>query len=253
MKRIVACTVLLTSCFAIAASPMADVIKKIVSLQAEKLLVGAIAEEIVTTAVENSGTRGKVTFDYAYYDARSTILYQKDVGPLLHNQPDQDWYWSGRALIVTKLKQYLHQSSTLVDTYKGHYSEIFRKKIAEADPEDKVRIQEKISHSIPIFAALKTSSVKEKFIAFQKAEQEGVRQSDLKLLGRNLTEQEVAAAIEAGELDTDKTKEAAELAFVGMFEDQDLAKFAGRRAVEGGDTLIDQYIAVLELMAQDAK
>lgn len=252
MKKLVACIVLLLS-LTILAAPT-ETIKKILAISAEKVLSGPVVEKIIDCVVENNDFNSSLRFDSVYHDIRAEFLYQEDVSPLVNESSGgPDWYWAGRALFVSKVKGYLHDGTNLVDFYKNHYRHTFKQKLEDLDLGKKMQIREKIQKAIALFSTLKVPLIKNKFITFQKAEEAHTSQADLRLLGRNINEQELAGEIEKGALDTREAKMAAESAFISMFDDSDFAKFAGRRAVEGGDALLDKYIELLALMAEDAQ
>lgn len=254
MKKLIACIVLLTALVAVAeVSNITTLIDKVIAIPAEKFLVGKVVEAVVTAGLEEA-TEEKSDFQSFYYDARSACFEVPEASEVMWGQRDNDWYWSARALIITKLKKHLHTGTALCETYKASYSETFRAKVSGMTQVEKDALKAKLTATYGTFTMMKSEPIKLAFTTFQKAEQQVYRMDsgDL-LLSKNLTEEEVGEQIKAGEMNKRQTAEDAEQAFVLMFTDPHLAKFAGRRYLEGGDALIDQYLALITAMSTDAK
>lgn len=254
MKKLITCIVLfITAAFAADSRLISDLIKKTITIPAEKILVDEVVNEVIDVVITDyNNDYEKPKFDSTFYYMRAATFSQEPLSEVMNNT--SEGYWTVRALVITKLKGYLHKGTTLSDTYKNSFRDVVRAKLSTLKPEVKAKIKAKLISAYGLFAMMKTKSIKEAFITFRNAEQKCTSQpSHLLILGKNLSEKELVAQIEAGALNEDQTVDDAEGSFTRLFDDPHLAKFAGRRAVEGGDDLIDKYLAVIEMMIEDVK
>lgn len=254
MKKLIACIALLTALVTAAETEtLTALINKVIAIPAEKLLVGKMVDAVVSAGIEKS-TEERPSFQSFYYDTRAACFELPEASEVMWTKQNNDWYWSARALIITKLKKHLHTGTTLCETYKNNYSEAFRTKVSTMTRVEREALKVKLASAYGTFAMMKSAPIQTAFTAFQKAEQQVYRMdSGDVLLSKNLTEEEVGAQISAGEMSKRQVAEDAEQAFILMFTDPHLAKFAGRRYLEGGDQLIDQYLALITTISADAK
>lgn len=252
MKTIIAGIALLFTMTCIAAStPLGDMLKKLAAYPVEQLIPAPVIRSIIDETIEHAMTHDDIDFRSSYFDARDQTYSQE----ILYNnfrdpESPTSWFNSVKAMIITKVKNHVHQGQNLRELYKAH-SEYFAGKVRGLPPEIKARVQNKIATAYGVFANMKNPDTKADFFRFQKAELEHVGQSDMRLLAKNLPVDQIMEAITAGELDKRAAAETAEKAFTARFTDTGLAKFAGRRSAEGGDQLIDEYMTILQMMLQD--
>lgn len=253
-KKVLILASLLVACISIAATPVTDLVAKVMAIQAERMLAGPVVDTLMSEVFKTADIYDKIEFDSAYYAARDVTFSQEEVAKTMNVPGDQQWYYSARAIIVTKLKCHLHKDGNLRKAYDETFRNSFLTKVSGLSEEKKIVLRNKIKSAYATFTMLKTPAARDAFVALQKAEEEGFGYNhDLRLLSRNLPEQTLAAEIETGALTKREKMEAMDSAFCLMFEDGNLAKFAGRRAVEGGDALLDQYMQILQTMLVDIK
>ena len=255
MKTLIACIALLTA-FAAAAETdtFASLIKKALAIPAQKMLVGKVVDEVIETGIEQFGEGEYApSFHNFFHKTRYAIYSQPGVGEMMRGRDDS--YYGLRTIFVSKMKKWLHTSANLCDTYKENYSGTFRKKIESFSQAKKDLLTYRLKTIRGVFEKLKTPAVQEAFKQLYKTEQGFPnRMSNSEALAENLSEEKIAELIQSDTTEEWRTKAiAAEKAFNDMFEDANLAKFAGRRYLEGGSTLIDQYLALIDLMIADVK
>lgn len=238
--------------FAASEISLAELVKSIMAVPAEKIIAPEVMDNILDDGVDQVQNYREVSFRQVYYYTRSAVYSQVAFNKYNSYEPF-DAYVAMRTLVVTKIKQYLHSGDHLVETYKSNRENV-RTRLAKLNPEQKLRVQTKLVKAFGTFTLLKNPEVLSRFVAFQKAEKERHIFADLRLLSQNLTTEEVAGLVASGELNKTNTLEAAKDAFISRFNnsDEELAMFAGRRAVEGGSALIDQYLVVIQMMIEDA-
>lgn len=258
MKKFIACIVLLiTATFAAEnSSNIAELLKKVIAIPAEKLVTGKVAEEVIKVGFDQFGD-GKYSphFGNFFHYTRDAVYSQPEAYSLMSSKDYGYQYYSVRTLFVSKLKKWLHTGTNLCDTYKSSYRAAFQRKISTLSPEQKVIIAGRLVSIQKVFAMMKTTKVQDAFITYHNITltSSPERMSNSEALANNMNEQQIAALILS---DTSETwaKEviAVREAFDSMFEDKRLAEFAGRRYIEGGDQLIGKYVLLIEMMIEDA-
>ena len=252
MKKIITLLSLISiCCFAAATSPLGDMLKKLASFPVEQLIPDQIVRSIIDQTIERSMTNNEIEFRSCYFEAREQTYSQEILFNNFKN-PESSAYWFDpvKTMIITKVKNHLHQGQNLRQMYKTH-SEYFADKVRGLPAENKVRVQNKITTAYGVFALMKNPDTRADFFRFQEAELANAGRSDMRLLAKSLPVDQMMEAIIAGDLDKRSKAEEAEKAFTGRFTDAGLAKFAGRRVAEGGDQLIEEYMAILQMMLQD--
>lgn len=251
MKKSIACIVLLVSSFAVAASTLdiTDLVKKMLAITAESVIVPT-AENLVNATLEGAGFYDDIRFRTVYRSVREEAFSVEPVRKNLYAGED-GWYVSARAILLAKMKDYLHKKGNLCKIYSRNYSEKIRGKFSGLKPEFQDKIRAKITSARKTFMLVKSEKIKKDYGELQKMS-EADYQSSLDILEKNMTEEETSKLILSDrgkpELFWKTQKD-----FFAQFEDPSLAQFALRRLHEGGDTLIDEYIRMIDLMAADAK
>lgn len=234
-------------CFAGNTNPVADVIGKIMALP----IVGSIITEKSVDAAADDVISvikdyGEPDFRMAYYNARSATFGQESLN-MMHQAYD-----SARAVIVARVKEYLHGEKNLLTLYSAH-RDSFRLKLSSLTPEEKKRAKLCIATARATFLEFKQPESVKKFVELRQTESDYYRKHLYlaeDLLEKNVPAAELAQALSNDTLDS-KVLEETRKSFSSMFLDTGMAKFVGRRAIEGGDALLDKYLEVLALMAQD--
>lgn len=255
MKKILICALILVSVtFAAAPSTISALVADIMAIPAEQLIAEEVVAKILGEGVDDALKYNDVDFDIGYYNVRSITYSQKSLEQFSGYDPFNN-YVAMRTVVVAKVKEYLHTGDNLKAMYLKHRPAI-QAKFKVLPPAAKIRAQAKIASAYGTFAAFKNGDVQKRFIAFQEAERSrhSNRFADLSLLGSNTSAEGVAQAVASGELERGDKAEEAEKAFLAQFKDPDLAKFAGRRVVEGGEhnALLEKYLEVITLMLEDA-
>ncbi len=251
-KIIVIIALLVTATFAATSITVSDLVKQIMAIPAEQFIAEEVVNKIINEGVDSALNYKDVDFERVYYDARSATYSQKSLEQFSGYEPFNN-YLAMRTVVVSKMKEYLHSGDSLLVTYKAYRLDV-RAKFKSLPEEAKVRVQAKVASALGTFSSLKNPVYLESFKAFQTAEQtQDKRFPDIRLLGMNLPAEKVAVMVAEGELEKINNVEEMKKAFTSQFGDADLAMFAGRRAAEGGNELLDKYLAVILLMLEDVK
>lgn len=251
MKKILT-TILILSLSVIAfAEPIKNTfIQKFISMDAKSVL----SDEETINPVLQSGFRHfrdyreDTIFRWIYTSARRTLFQL--IG--LNDLGDGD-YNVVRTIILSKMKEYLHADNNIKDIFDV-YRPFIKAQIKKLSQEEKAEARVKIQDAIDTFKLLKTRSIKKKFKDFVNAGE--FNRGDYggeTLLSKNLSSAETIEALLSDDntVGVDISGKSPESMFTKIFEDHHLAKFAGRRMMEGGDELLDKYIVILLLLLED--
>jgi hypothetical protein len=217
--------------------PLLDIVTELATIKAADILAEQIIDKVILAAISEIKDSTDAKFRWGYRSARGVIL--DDIHYDKH-------YEHVRALVVTKVKNHLHQDGSLAKCYQDH-----RLKAIETfkglKPEEKSRLALKLLAAQQTFTKIKDPASTKLF-----TELDNVRKKyNNELMRKNLSDEEMAEAILDGELVTYRDFDEYRSGALSIFEDQDLAEFAWRRWCEGGETLVNQYLEVINMVSED--
>lgn len=200
-----------------------------------------------------------VNFHDAYYQARETAYGSTPWGKECFEKPSRESYEvynTLKVVLVASLKKQLHDGTTLMDTYSA-CRESFKTSLAGETPELRKSLLKSVTGAIETFEKVKSAKYRDELQAL--ATQEVIRlygfdQSKIEeMLAKNVDAEAIIEQVKlqqkleaepqgsSGAVDAESTR------------DRDLEKFALRRFNEGGERLIDKYLAVARLAEEDIK
>lgn len=212
----------------------------------ESMILAAINEvEADLTRYESQN----IDWDSAYHSVRQTVYENKaipgnssDEGNLVEDEPFSI-YRVMRTMVVARLKEYLHTKDNLQAFYTKHRPAI-KARLAIMKPQSRAVFRAKLASAVMIFKVMRDQpTVVAAFKANPKDTANGWE--DLILLGENTTAAKAAERIKAGELNAPSSNPSQ------AYADPKLARFAARRAIEGGAALVDKYLNVLTMLQND--
>ncbi len=229
-----------------------DIIAKIAAMPVGQLLTDEAAEAIADKTIKMIESYPEPDFNMSYYDARSTTYGQKSLDSVLAGNEAYDF---GKTVVVACIKEHLHKNNNLVTFYSAQRDKI-RLKLNAMSPDARKKAKAWIATARAAFLDLKQPETLKKFEEAKMAESNYLMRgrpdhflSDV--LGKNLQLTEVAKTLSEHTLLSSEELEEKQKSFESLFIDKNLAKFAGRRAVEGGTALLDKYLELLALIAAD--
>jgi hypothetical protein len=215
-----------------------ETIPTILSLQVPDLLEeNVIGEALRTASKEFTEYQSTPTFRRLYWEGRRAVF-----GSLW----DHKLYDQVRALVLTRVKNYLHQPGNLAALYTKSRPQLLEN-MQTLSVDQRGRLGLQLLAAQQTFTSMKDPATHEIF----KHIDEVRKKVDRDAMRENLSDEEMAQAIISREVisywDFDEFRRQ-ELA---KFADWELAEFAWRRYCEGGDVLIDEYLKVIGLLSVD--
>lgn len=211
-----------------------------------QILTNKMMDAATDKLVKNIKDYHDPDFRMSYYDCRDAA-YGKDGANIYGNNSN---YSAVTAVIIAKVKEYLHNGDNMEKAYQEHRG-MFKGKLSSLNAEEKKRAKTCISRARAAFLETSQPETMKKFEDIKTAEME-YRQGGLVaiLLGKNTPPKELAEKL------TNYTGRYNEFdprikAFRAVFEDEDLGKFACRRMAEGGADLVGKYLKVLAMISED--
>jgi hypothetical protein len=200
-----------------------------------------------------------VRFSDAYYQARETTYYSTPWGKEYFEKSSRESYEvysTLKVVLVASLKKQLHDGTTLIDTYSA-CRESFKNSLAGETPELRESLLKSVTGAIETFEKVKSAKYRDELQAL--ATQEVIRlygfdQSKIEeMLAKNVDAEAIIEQVKLQQKLEAEAQSLNKMTEVESTRDRDLEKFALRRFNEGGVRLIDKYLAVTRLAAEDIK
>ena len=234
------------------------VFKQLLILTAKQVITPNFINEALKSRKFNFGGGGPVNFHDAYYQSRSTCystIMSKDNPDLYEaGSTTNDNYYALRTVVVAQMKEQLHSSTVLMDTYKS-----CRKDWMVALPDEGVEFQQSlldsVERAIKVFEKIKNPEFRKELKALEIQEHIELYGFDetkiAEMLSKHANATEIVKQIRSQQALKGKTKKVE--VSVDKTRDRDLEKFALRRLSEGGEALVNKYLEVARLAADDIK
>lgn len=240
-----------SSAFALTASAAQiddSLIDKLLTFSVKDFITESVFDEVWKTAKFYSmELRGY----QAYHSARS-ITYEK----LGVTYEDWESYIQGRTIIVARVKAYFFSGENLKDTYLEIQPRL-KEEFFKLTQEEKDGLRKTLSNTKMCFETLLKPEQQKVYNVWFESDLLGDDSNNRKLaenwLVNNLSTEDIAKRIRAGELAEPAQKLDSEDEAFKVYPDRDIAKFAGRRFKEGGEDLLRKYIEVIDLVIADTK
>lgn len=230
------------------AAQVADsLIDKFLKFSVKDILVEHVFEGVWSSAklygMEPSGFR-------LYHTARSSTYENLGL-----EWTDWDSYIQGRTIIVARIKGYFFDGENLKDTYLAIQPR-FKEEFSKLSYKEKDGLREVLNDTKTCFELILKPDNQAVYKSWLDQTMVGpvdcLEMSKI-WLENNLSAEDIAKRIKAGELKSLPDKWDAETEAFKIYPDKDIAKFAGRRFKDGGEKLIRKYIEVIDLAIADAK
>lgn len=206
-----------------------------------------LTDLVPETAVNNLLDKALKSLDYEEVEFRVAYFWVRD--EIFGGHWNEKFYPIIRSFAISTAKNYLHQG----DNLKGFY-EMCRGKtmaaLALVDREHLIRLKLKILSAQMTLSKFRNPKFVEDFRSFSQDLDKAT--TSLDILAKNLSDHELLQILsnESVIIDDFGNEDHVVYSFQSL-PDQSLVGFAGRRALEGGTELIDKYIEVLNLLAED--
>lgn len=227
------------------AAQVADgLIKNLLNFSVKELIAGPVFDGVWKSAksygMAPSGSG-------LYYSARESSYDNLGIS---YNDGGWEAYIQARTIAVARIKSHFSDGENLKDMYLA-VKPRFKEEYSKLSDKEKAKLRKTLSDAKTCFEMLLK---KENQVAY-KEWLDGFPISENRRannwLTENLSADEIAKRIKAGELkDMPEGWEIEEQAFKA-YPDEDIAQFAGRRFKDGGEALLRKYIEVIDLAIAD--
>lgn len=231
----------------VSAQPIAkDMINRFLTFSVEEVL-GEKVFDHVWEYVRSDKFR---TSSFQGYHVTRSGLYEN----LGLEDGDYQSYVQGRTIIIARVKEHFFNGNNLKSLYLSVQPK-FQAEVVKLTVEERQQLFLRLNMMKTTFEEMGKPERQALWKKFFRSEQYPKRESDeaQKMLVANLSAKEIAEKIQSGGALQQKARQTDEDLFVAGFEDESLAKFAGRRFGEGGNSLLQKYIAVIDLAIADVK
>jgi len=225
-------------------------IEKLLRFSVKELLVERVFGEVWKSA-KNYGM--KESGHGMYYSARESSY--KNLG-IEYDNGGFEAYLQGRTIVVAKIKDYFFSGENLKDTYLAIQPR-FKEEFSKLSDKEKDGLRQTFENIKTCFELMLRPENQLMYDQWLTRAAGGPDSNSFELseswLVNNLSAEDIAKRIRAGELKTLPDKWHAEEEAFKAYPDTDIAQFAGRRFKEGGESLLRKYIEVINLAIADAK
>lgn len=147
-------------------------------------------------------------------------------------------------ILVAQAKEYLHTGDNMKAFYQLQLDE-YRAELKKMTAEDRKKLRDSLRIAKRTFSLMELPASQQAFHDFRTASTSPAWEKGHRLLAQNKSAVATAEDIRLGEVSFDPME--VEKKFTDLFEDADLAKFAGRRFEEGHMELLKKYEEVIDL------
>jgi hypothetical protein len=208
-----------------------------------------IVEQVFDDLWKRSVDSGmKQTAYRLYYEARDTTYQNLGI-----KHDDWETYIQARTIAVARVKGYFFSGDKLKDTYLAIQPR-FKQRFLELDEGEKVLLRKRLADIKTTFELMLDKENQKLYKAWlDRLVESSMYDISQSWLTKNLSAEEVAKRIRAGGLSQNLDLYDLEQKVFGVYPNEDIAKFAGRRWKEGGDPLLRNYLEVVDMAIKDAK